>query len=106
MTVEIVDFPFQMTSPDFGGDLDAIDGTVLFLNDLITSEDNSVVLKNFSEDDLVHLVAPTAVSESGIIGSNFDAPSSSPGVDGYFFYSFPDDLKVYSEHALVVLVSE
>jgi len=103
MTVEIVDFPFKMTTPEFGGDVENIDGTVLYLNDLITSDDNSVVLRNFSEDDLVHLVAPDAVTESGIIGGNMDAPGQD-SMDGYFYYSFPDDLKIYSEHALVVLV--
>ena len=103
MTVEIVDFPFKMTSPDFGGEIENIDGTVLYLNDLITSADNSVVLRNFSEDDLVHLVAPDAVTESGIVGGNIPA-ASGEAIDGYFYYAFPDDLKIYSEHALVVLV--
>ena len=103
MTVEIVDFPFKMTAPDFGGDVENIDGTVLYLSDLITSDDNSVVLKNFSEDDLVHLVVPDAVTESGIIGGNVDIAGAET-MDGYFYYSFPDDLKIYSEHALVVLV--
>ena len=105
MSVEIVDFPFTMSTPDFGGDIEAIDGTVLYLNSLWTGDDNSVVLKSFSEDDLIHLVAPNEVSESGIIGSDMSALPSD-GMEGYYYYTFPDDVKVYSEQALVVLVAE
>ena len=104
MSVEIVDFPFTMTTPDFGGDLDAIDGTVLYLNSLLTADDNSVVLKSFT-DDLVHLVSPNGVTETGIIGGeSLMAPAE--GMDGYYYYAFPDDVKVYSEQALVVLIAE
>ena len=61
------EFPFEMSIPEFGVEQDTPDGTVLYLNELLVSEDNTVVLKSFAESDLVHLIAPDPVSESGVI---------------------------------------
>lgn len=104
-TVETVDFPFDMPPPEFGtgetaANAEDIDGTVLYLNSLVPDQDNSVVLKGFAEE-LVHLVTDNAMVESGV----FEAGGSIPSAElmGFHYYIFPDDIKVYSDQALVIL---
>jgi len=100
LTVETVDFPFDMTPPEFGKDVADIDGTVLYLNSLDMANDDTVILKAV-DDSLIHLVADNGPLESGIIdaGSIF----ASTDLIGYHYYIFTDDLKVISEQALVIL---
>jgi hypothetical protein len=109
ITVETVDFPFDMPPPQFGPDsgtesasmdVGDIDGTVLYLNTLVPDSENAVVLKGFSEE-LVHLVTENTMVESGV----FDGTAALPSAElmGFHYYIFPDDVKVYSDQALVIL---
>lgn len=101
MVVEKSSFPFEMSIPEFGVDSHVHDGTVLYLNELLVSDDNTVILKSFAEGDLVHLIASDPVSESGVISAANEVYSSSI-VDGFHYYYFPNDIKIYAEYALVV----
>ena len=100
LTVETVDFPFDMSPPEFGADVADIDGTVLYLNSFDTANNDTVILKA-ADDGLIHLVAETSPLETGIIdaGSIF----ASNDLIGYHYYVFTDDLKIISEQALVIL---
>ena len=103
--VETIAFPFEMSPPQFEAesapaDIGDIDGTVLHLNMLVPDQDNSVVLKGFAEE-LVHLVTENTMLESGVFDGNTALPSAE--LMGFHYYIFPDDIKVYSDHALVIL---
>ena len=103
--VETVAFPFTMSAPEFGSEtapanVDDIDGTVLYLNELVPGDDNSVVLKGFA-DELVHLVTDETMKESGVFDGNDALPSAD--LAGYHYYVFNDDMTVYSDQALVLL---
>ena len=103
--VEAIAFPFEMSAPQFESetaptDISEIDGTVLYLNTLLPDQDNAVVLKGFAEE-LVHLVTENTMLESGV----FDGGAALPSAEliGFHYYLFPDDIKVYSDQALVIL---
>lgn len=103
--VETIAFPFTMSPPEFGSEsapvnVEDIDGTVLYLNELVPDDDNSVVLKGFAEE-LVHLVAESPILESGVFDGNAALPSAE--LIGFHYYIFNDDMKVYSDQALVLL---
>ncbi|NNC36202.1 MAG: hypothetical protein HKO02_02000 [Hyphomonadaceae bacterium] len=103
--VETIAFPFEMSAPQFEAesapaDIGDIDGTVLHLNSLVPDQDNTVVLKGFAEE-LVHLVTDNTMLESGVFDGNTALPSAD--LMGFHYYLFPDDIKIYSDQALVIL---
>ena len=103
--VETIAFPFVMSPPQFEAeattvDIGDIDGTVLHLNTLVPDQDNAVMFKGFAEE-LVHLVTESPMLESGIFDGNMVLPSAD--LMGFHYYLFPDDMKVYSDQALVIL---
>ena len=105
MVEDKLDFPFQMTLPEFGCEAESRDGTVLYLNELLVSDSNSVILKSGSSDELVHLIVQADAHEAGVFSETFTGPTTS-GYEGYHYYYFPDEVKVYAEHALVILVAD
>jgi len=105
MAVEKTEFPFEMSIPEFGVENNVNDGTVLYLNELLVSDDNTVVLKSFSDSELVHLVTNDPVSESGVISAANELQTPSE-VDGFHYYYFPNDIKIYAEYAIIVQVSD
>ena len=103
--VETIAFPFEMSPPHFEAesapvDVGDIDGTVLHLNTLVPDDDNTVVLKGFA-DELVHLVTENTMLESGVFDGNTALPSAD--LMGFHYYVFQDDIKIYSDQALVIL---
>jgi len=103
--VETIAFPFEMSAPQFEAesapaDIGDIDGTVLHLNTLVPDDDNTVVLKGFAEE-LVHLVTENTMLESGVFDGNTALPSAD--LMGFHYYVFQDDIKIYSDQALVIL---
>lgn len=103
--VETIAFPFEMSPPQFEAesapaDMVDIDGTVLHINMLVPDQDNTVVLKGFAEE-LVHLVTDNTMLESGVFDGNTALPSAD--LMGFHYYLFPDDVKIYSDQALVIL---
>jgi len=103
--VETIAFPFEMSAPQFEAestpnDVGEIDGTVLYLNSLVPDAENTVVLKGFAEE-LVHLVTENTMLESGVFDGNTALPSAD--LMGFHYYVFQDDIKIYSDQALVIL---
>lgn len=100
-----LDFPFEFAVPEFGAEQTVQDGTVLFLSELLVSTDNTVVLKNFVPGDLVHLVSSERIMDSGVIDMH-NIPSGSADLEGFHFYHFSDDVRVYAEVALTIQMIE
>lgn len=105
MSNEILEFPFEfeMDLPEFGTRHEDVDGYVLYLDELLTSESNVVVLKNFVDSEFVQLLVSSPVIDDGIVSSTNDALIVEPALQGYHFYSFPNDITVYAEQALHIL---
>ncbi len=76
-----------------------IDGTVLYLNDLMFGDDNSVTIKS-DVTELVHLVTTDPVVNSGIAEVISSDPSKM--VDMHY-YEFPHNVTVYADHDLHVI---
>ena len=104
LMVETVDFPHSMSSPSYGVDHAGTNEPITFhINNLEPSADNSVVLKGL-QDSLIHLVADTAITETGIL-ETMDHPLSTPELIGYHYYIFEDDMRLFSDQALVITIT-
>jgi len=101
--VSKTDFPFEFSMPEFGVEESTPDGTILYLSELMVSDDKTVVLKNFSKDDIVRLIASDPVVESGFV-DNAMAVDNSLDIQGFHFYQFGDEIKVFSEYALSIQI--
>ena len=108
------DVIFDMTAPIFEDienewitemDQSAIpaDGTVLYLNQLLLDDQNSVLIKSSSEDN-VHLIVENPLISTDVINVVADIGGDIGTVHHY--YEFPNDLKVYSEHSLQLILLE
>lgn len=78
------------------------DGTVLYLNDLLLDEASSVLIKSAAED-LVHLVVDENPVQSDVI-ENTVLNQGQEITSSHYYYEFPNDLKVYSEHSLSLIL--
>lgn len=97
VTVETVEFPFEMTAPEFGEIYNDIDGVVLNLDDIISQNQQDLIIKG-QGDEVVSLIAPEAPVSTGVIFE--PSKESITELDGYHFYTFADDFTLYSEHAV------
>lgn len=105
MSDEKLEFPFEfeMSLPEFGTHHGSQDGNVLYLDELITSESNVVILKNFAKTDFVQLIVSSPLLDNGIVSASVDNSPADSAMHGYHFYSFPDEITVYAEQALQIL---
>lgn len=102
---ENIEFPFEfeMALPEFGTQQASIESHVFYLDELITSNSNAVVLKNYSESELIQLFVSSPVVDTGVVSTGEGHVVSDPGLVGYHFYSFPNEVTVYAEQALQII---
>lgn len=96
-------FEYEMSLPEFGTHHGGQDGNVLYLDELLTSDTNVVVLKNFASSDFIQLVVSEPLIDNGIVMEVGDMAGADPGMQGYHFYNFPNEITVYAEQALQIL---
>ena len=96
-------FPYEVSMPEFGVNESSPDGTVLYLNELMMSEENTIILKGASIGDFVQLVTSDPITESGLI-VNDSMPDALPEVAGFHYYDFANYTRVYSEFELSIQV--
>jgi|GEM_PF-5830831 len=112
--VELVELVHTMPTPGFASPDEemqlssslseaAIDGTVLFVSHLLTDDDNSVLIKSVDSDP-VHLASMNPLVDSGIVDGSYE--KSADDVSGFHYYEFPQNLTVYSEQELQIILLE
>lgn len=80
-----------------------VDGTVLYLNQLLLNDESSVLIKS-SAEDRVHLIVDSPLVNSDIVNVSWESSEATSAAHHY--YEFPNDLKVYSEHSLTLVYLE
>lgn len=92
-----------MSLPEFRAESSALEGSVIFLEELIASESKTVILKNFGDSELVQLVTSSEILSEGVVGIGDPGFATSADILGYHYYCFPDDITVYAEQILAVM---
>lgn len=101
ITVETVEFPFEMSPPEFASAQMFDDTVTLRLEDIIADSQENLIFKGQVEAE-VNLISQSPPQDAGIVNSGSSGLDGK--LDGFHYYTFDGGLTLYSEYSVNVIL--